>query len=303
MSSSSSSARTLLAAGAVLLALAAACGPLPKPFKPGMKDRDNPLLKLDNPSGLVVAPVEDAPPQLAGPLAEKLAEALRRRDVAATTDGAINRAYLMESRMRFENFDGVSVDLVIAWRLTDRQDSPFGELESRSRVVLKDWMAEIDPVMQGIVAATAPKVVHLLRGDAPQVAQSGRAGILIAGVEGAPGDGNTALPRAFRAVLERAGISIADDPATALARLDGKVSIVPAGKREHIAITWTLRDGEGKEIGVMQQENEVPSGRLDTLWGGLAYDIATAMADSVAAAMRRIESADPSKPLPRARHR
>jgi hypothetical protein len=286
-----------------VLVLAAACGPLPKPFKPGMKDRDNPLLKLDNPSGLVVAPVEDAPPQLAGPLAEKMADGLRRREIAATTDGALNRAYLMEGRMRFENFDGVLVDLVIAWRLTDREDKSLGALESRSRVVLRDWMAEIDPVMQGIVEATAPKVVYLLRGDAPRAVRSGRAGILIAGVEGAPGDGNTALPRAFRAVLERAGIALADDPETALARLEGKVSVVPAGKRDRVAITWTLRDGDGKEIGVMHQENEVPGGRLDTLWGGLAYDIATAMADGVAAAMRRIESDDPSRPPRRAGRR
>ena len=52
---------------------AAGCGPLPRPFEPGSRDLANPLLQVQDSHGVVVAPIYDAPPEVATQLASLLA--------------------------------------------------------------------------------------------------------------------------------------------------------------------------------------------------------------------------------------
>src|SRR3546814_1454773 len=81
---------------ALILAVTA-CVPLPRPFKPESKNPDNPLLQLPDSGGVVVAPLQDAPPA-AGPFAELLAESLLRVGIPASTTADVEKAFLLEGR-------------------------------------------------------------------------------------------------------------------------------------------------------------------------------------------------------------
>ncbi len=276
----------------ILAALVVACGPLPRPFKPGMKDRDNPLLLPGESEGIVVAPVADAPPSFSGPLADMMAAALQRMDLPASTDGTLRRAYLLEGRMRLEDLERRSVDLVIAWRLSDRDGSPIGTWEFRERVPLGDWTTGVEPLLGRIVAESAPAIAALVRPPATSARPRARPRLRIGTISGAPGDGNKALAVAFRAVLRRAGLPLTDDPTRAAAELSGKVETRPAAAgKVRLTILWTLRDREGRTRATFRQGNEVRRDRIESRWGALAYDIATAMAEGLAAALARMETA------------
>src|SRR3546814_18278650 len=82
---------------ALILAVTA-CVPLPRPFKPESKNPDNPLLQLPDSGGVVVAPLQDAPPA-AGPFAELLAESLLRVGIPASTPAVAENARSEERRV------------------------------------------------------------------------------------------------------------------------------------------------------------------------------------------------------------
>ena len=122
---------------ALLVAFVAisACGKLPKPFEPSANDWANPLLQLSDSPGVVVAPVYDAPPELAAPLAESIAEGLRLHDIPATSAEVPNSGNLLEGGI--PSFPRGKGRRRCFLGLSDREGRELLAQESRTRVLLE----------------------------------------------------------------------------------------------------------------------------------------------------------------------
>lgn len=276
--------------------IVAACGPLPKPFKSGAgAGAEHPFLAMQDSAGVVVAPLVGAPPAVSGPLAEIMAAALRREDIPATTGSAIKNAYLLEGEAGLPRSPNGAVS--IAWSLSDARGAVVESLTTEHRVHPAAWRAGATDMLEALAAAAAPVIARTLQVNLPAVAARDRPTLGVVAVEGAPGNGNTALRAAFEAVLRGAGLPVAADPRAATVQIFGAVEVTPlaAGKeagKAKVRIKWKLRDAKGNDIGVLNQSNTVESRRLVGQWGSLAYDVTYAMVDSVARMLRAIDDAE-----------
>lgn len=275
---------------AVLLAIAVAgCGKLPRPFEPGAKDMNNPLLRLQDSPGVVVAPVYDAPAEIAAPMADLIAAALGREDIPATSSGVLDFGNLLESWYRLENSRAGRVDIVIDWRLSDPSGAEIAARTARMRVLIADLAREPEPLVAELAADIAPLVARTMIGERAPAVESGGRTLAIGEIRGAPGDGASALRWALRAVLRRAGVALAGDGDGATAVMDADIEVTSLNATEdRVRLVWTIRDSARKKLAVMRQENKVPSGRLSRRWGSMAFDVVLAMRAEVVETMRRL---------------
>lgn len=272
----------------------AGCGQLPKPFKsePG-GGAESPLIALLDSVGVVVVPIDGAPPGAAGPLADIMAAKLRLANVAATTGSAVKSAFLLEGRAAFEPAaDGQGI-VAVAWTVTDGTGAVIEAIESQQTVLADAWHSTNRIPINAVASDAVPRIVTALRTKFPYAAPLEKPTIAVVAIEGAPGDGNEALKRAFTAVLKNAGLPVSPDPSNAAIQIFGKVDVNDfEDGREKLEIQWTLRKPDGSEIGTMTQANAVEKGRATAQWGPLAYDVTFAMIDSIADILQTIERTD-----------
>lgn len=284
----------LIAAALAIGLLLAGCGQLPKPFKsdPG-GGAESPLVALQDSVGVIVVPIEGAPPGVAGPLADIMAAELRRANVPATTNAIVASAFLLEGNARFVPAAGGRGTVLIDWRVTDRDGSVIEQLATRNQVFQSDWQAAKRISMNAVSEAAVPRIADAMQTKYPTAAQTKRPTIAVVAVDGAPGDGNEALQKAFTAVLKNAGLPVAPVPVDAVIQIFGKVKVSPqSAAHEKLEIEWILRESGGREIGRMTQSNAVEKGRATAQWGPLAYDVTFAMIDSIADILQTIERSD-----------
>lgn len=272
----------------LLLILLAACGPVPKPFvTPPDKKVSNPLLERSDSESLVVAPIEGASSDLAGPLAERLAESLRWLEIPASTAPHVERAHLLEGEALWR--DGV---LVVVWHLSDAEGQWIGQVSDLRPVSLTDFEKGSDDLVDRLTGHAAPEIADLLarrnvegrldealpsetdEPDEPRIA--------ILGVSGAPGDGDQALPRAMARVIQQAGLPYTDRARDAVLKLAGTVE--PAGP-DALTITWAMTDRKGEAVGSLDQPVPIPPEDLSERWGANAFDAAIAMLRPLARAL------------------
>ena len=274
--------------GLTLVAVAA-CGKLPRPFEPGAKDPNNPLLTLQDSPGVVVAPIYDAPPELAAPLADGLAEFLRAQDVPATAADILNSGNLLEGWYLQTDTPAGQTTVVIEWRLSDKTGAELLALESRVGMPTAALAKDPQPLIKRMTANVAPKVADAMIGEQTAQIDASAPSLAIGDITGAPGDGNAALRRAFSAVLHRTEITITKSPEGAMATLDSIVQVTPHSEKEdEVRLVWTIRDSEQKTFAVLKQENRVRKGRLAHRWGSMAFDVALALRRQIVETMRRL---------------
>ncbi len=274
--------------GLTLVAVAA-CGKLPRPFEPGAKDPNNPLLTLQDSPGVVVAPIYDAPPELAAPLADGLAEFLRAQDVPATAADILNSGNLLEGWYRQTDTPAGQTTVVIEWRLSDKTGAELLALESRVGMPTAALAKDPQPLIKRMTADVAPKVADAMIGERTAQIDASAPSLAIGDITGAPGDGNAALRRAFSAVLHRTEITITKSPEGAMATLDSIVQVTPHSEKEdEVRLVWTIRDSEQKTVAVLKQDNRVRKGRLARRWGSMAFDVALALRRQIVETMRRL---------------
>ena len=271
---------------------AAGCGPLPRPFEPGSRNLANPLLQVQDSHGVVVAPIYDAPPEVATQLASLLAQRLGKHEIPTTATGVLNSGNLLEGWYKLENSIAGSVDVVVDWQLSDRHGQEILGRSSRIRVRIADLARNAWPIVDDLANEILPHLVTRLAG-APRPAKPLQASkaIAVGTITGAPGDGATALRRAFESVLARTGIGYSESIETALAVVDGKIEVSPVSNdTEQVKLVWTIRDSAQKEVAIFRQQNKIPKGRLSGRWGAIAFDIVLAMRGQILEAMRRLET-------------
>ncbi len=257
-------ARNILIALAVLAV--AGCQPVPRPFE-GFAPPDPALLELRDRGGIVILPIADAPPAAADGLAQALVEALRGESVPAVTGGGNRESAFLQGRV-----DDPGHDAAIVWELFAGDGKPIGQhRQPIEGTPIEAWAMGETKLMQDLARAGAGPIAALMRGG--PVLEIARPRIVLAPVQGAPGDGDGSLWAAMRAALAD-GVELVAEGSTAL-RLEGQVRVGRTeGQSQNVTITWTLTDGEGAELGQVSQSNSVPTGSLNGAWGMVAFYVA-----------------------------
>jgi hypothetical protein len=269
-----------------LALLLAACPQLPRPFE---HERANPLLDLDDRAGVVLAFESDIPADFA----KAVQTALAKQDVPARIEAAPKGALPLKLRQRRESLSPESDRLELFWELHDSEGLVIDHFDQQARVGAKDWAQGASPLMKRLAEEAAPRLARLMpveEGTRPSdspLATAKRPRLLLESVEGAPGDGNTALTGSMRLALSAKGIEMAASPEADVFRLKAKVRVEktpPAGQSLHI--DWILSDPKGAEMAVLEQDGAVPEGLLDKPWGLLAREIVAGTAQELAGLLK-----------------
>lgn len=204
-------------------------------------------------------------------LAKAIADALVEKDVLAATRSAGASGYILQTavagqdlRARLIGPDGLTV------------------LDKAVRIGVPETQLD-GPALERLAAAVASAIVALPEGR--QAAPSGAARVRIAGIEGAPGDGNRALALALEQDLARRGLVIADADGPGVLVIRGKVEVERRGTRDHVVLLWQVAAPAGAGTATIRQENDVPAGALDGKWGLIAPAAASGGGDGITEAI------------------
>jgi hypothetical protein len=271
----------------LLLLTLSACGDLPQPFagRPGAT-----ALRLATPPpARLTVPTPGAallPPKEASLMAHDLTDALVAQELPAFPEQP--RAGDWQIRVSAE-LQGSTV--VPRYELLDAGMRSKGGFTG-APLSAAAWAAGDPAIYQQAAAAAAPQITALLRSVDAAIKQSDPnslynrpARIFVAGVIGAPGDGNLALARQMRAKLPDTGDVLATSAAGADFIVRGTVHIAQlAGRQQQVEIHWLVFDPQGKEAGDIAQGHDIDQGSLDHFWG----DVASAVADEAAPGVHEV---------------
>lgn len=257
-----------IVAPALLFALVA-CGPLPRPFQPDIKAENNSLLMLPDRAGIVVHPVEGLGAAQAADLAERLADALRRENVPATTREGNISSYRLDGTAS-ENGGRAEARLVLR--------DPTGTVLAERSLSLGGGAVEAAEIAQ-----TAAALAASLQPEAVQISAKPRPGVHVGKVVGAPAGGDGALSRALDYALRRAGIAVLDAPSESGLTVLGEVMVVPKSPElRAVSIVWTVFTPDGVQLGQIRQENDVPVALLERAWPEIAVSVAEGAVEGIA---------------------
>jgi hypothetical protein len=265
----------------LLTALAlGACGNLPRPFQPDDKADANRLLILPDRAGVIVLPVAGLPEPMAVDLADKLAAALLRENVPATTGEGNRQSYLLES----ETVRGDGGVAVAQFELRD----PRGALVKSLKVPLDRSVQTAGGIdMVALARQAASPIAAALQPDAVNPPPP-RPPLKIGKVTGSPRDGDLVLSRALDYALRRSGVKLAESADKDSFEVRGQVAIVPRGpKLNNVNITWTVYAPDGSELGQVQQQNDVTSDFIEKAWPEMASAVANGAAEGLADLIER----------------
>jgi len=267
------SSRVCLALTLVL----AACG-LPRPFEVAEKSLAAPgLLKPDAGLSVLVVPVAGLPDEAARALAEAAADALRKRDIVASTRTAHAGGLLLEGRA-----EGAEAGAGrLSWRLSSGRGLVLGEVSHQERFA---------GGRVGNLAAMAERAAARL--EPLLLPESARPKSLrLAGIAGASPRAQQVLLPALREALGRHGFAVAPpgeaaEPPASLS-VAGRLRQEPRGKGKHyIEIVWSVADADGATLGEIRQGDMVAGSGTDLTEPALVRAIADGGADGVAALLR-----------------
>jgi hypothetical protein len=116
----------------------------------------------------------------------------------------------------------------------------------------------------------------------PSAASPRAAGVVVAPVAGAPGDGQRSLTTALKKRLYAGGVKLANGTAANVYMVKGSVKLVEtSGGKQSIRIDWLVLDPSGKKLGTVSQQNTIPKGSLNGPWGAIADAAASAAAAKI----------------------
>jgi hypothetical protein len=264
-----------------------ACGELPRPFAHQVPT-DAPLLRLDDSAGVVVRAPAGLPAETAARLAEALATELQGANVPASVGGGNHASYHLGGRVALWEIDGRVEEVSIFWRLYDRTGRSIGQIAQRYDVEDGGRRGLEAGAIDAVAAAAAPRIARLIQGD--PVVEAAPLRVFVAGVAGAPGDGNEALRRALERSLSQQSIPVAAAPSDGRTlTVEGKVAVgEPRGGAQRVQISWRVLDPRGAERGVVDQANTIPSGSLSDRWGEVAIAVADAASSGILEIVERV---------------
>ena len=151
----------------VFLTLAvAACGPLPRPFQ-HEKGESNGLLTLKDGTGVVVLAPESELVSDPAAWAEAMAEALRARDIPASTDHANAGSRYLYSHITEETGENQSTSVAVLWDLYAADGKLAGSHELDTKLSGEDFKESPDLAIERAIEAAADKLAAFA-GTAPR---------------------------------------------------------------------------------------------------------------------------------------
>jgi hypothetical protein len=269
--------------GLALIALVAACQPLPHPFAD-----DRPpaaLLKVRDVASVSIAPIEGEPASVVEKLGTAVASALLKRDIPASDTTTSLGSYQLYGRVVEAHPQRGKASVTAYWRLEDAKGRTVGEPTARLEAEPSEWQTGDAQAIERLAKLSADGLAPLLveEEEAPvEAAAEGRTRVAIRDISGAPGDGAKSLAAAVTAILRRQDLAIVESGKPADLTIEGEVSVGPVkANQQHVKILWRVRRADGVEIGTAGQENDVPGGLLNGPWGDLAYSVAIAAGDGL----------------------
>lgn len=271
----------------LLLLLLAGCGALPQPFfaNPGATG-----MRLAQPpaSRLQVMPPDQSllPDEAAAAWARATADALVEQEIPAGP-GTGTKGKDWTLTLAAELRDGM---VVPSYTVRNPPGVVQGTAEGKP-VPARDW-ADAQPAMLKAAAdQAAPGIVALLnrieaarRQSDPNSLVNRPARIYLAGVQGAPGDGDRSLPTQMRIKLADLGLVVQDTDTGADYKVQGEVDVAKGiNGTVRVEIQWIVSDAKS-ERGRIVQLNEVPPQTINPYWG----DVAVVVAAEAAAGVRQV---------------
>lgn len=278
-----------------LLALIAACQPLGRPFQPEQKALAPSQLSALGPfSGLVVAAPVGANAAVAALLPQRVAAALRDRQVPATARADPRRRFALLSDIKTRSARSGAVEIAVRWTLRDPQGAVVTAWDQPLSADVAAWRRADPLVIEAFAAAAALELAARIGSgehDSAQDPPSAPVSLAIAPIFGAPGDGNESLTQALADTLRGRGVDVAAVDQNVTFFVSGGVTISTVAGGERVDIVWWLLRSDGQEVGTVNQSNILALGALDGAWEDVAYAIADGAADGILALLKRPEAA------------
>lgn len=277
----------------LLFVLAAACQPLPHPFADDRPPPRSPVLSPRDSAGVMIEPIAGAPTPIASDLAEAMAAALRAAEIPASTQGRNRGSFELASAAHMQALANGNAAIAIDWELRGPDGRIVGRVSTHAEQKTAAWQAGGNAVAASIVTPAAPAIAKLIQDDPPRAAADADVVVALYPVTGAPGDGGRSLTRAMGEALRRANVALAEKPADhETFVLAGTVLMSrPQSGKQQVKVNWTLLRPDGSQIGEVNQENAVPAGSLDHVWGDVAYAVASAAVPGITALIERAQAA------------
>jgi hypothetical protein len=261
-------------------------------------------------SKIAVAPIIGTSPEVAQEMTTALVAAGKDRNLTLLTEGGkanyTLRGYLVASSEK----RGSTISYI--WDVNDAQGQRVGRISGDEVVAARSgsdpWSGVDSAAIRSIAGKTTSQLAAILsrRGGSanavaaasdaapaapattastpppPSLASPKAAGVVVAPVAGAPGDGQRSLTTALKKRLYAGGVKLANGTATGVYMVKGSVKLVDAsGGKQSIRIDWLVLDPSGKKLGTVSQQNTIPKGSLNGPWGAIADAAAGAAADGI----------------------
>jgi len=267
----------------LVIALAACQGAAQTPSATSSAKRGPPALTPPDSVGILVLPVTGAPQPVADDIAQAMAAALQQADVPASTVASNQRSFRLSSTVTTLAAGDGGDAFIVSWTLNDSDGRALGGAESNTTASAAAWRRGGGDIARALANPAAPAIAKLVESDAPLPQGNASPLIALGTVSGAPGDGDSALARAMGAALERVHVALAGPGGFKPDyTLSGVVEVSPpAGPNQKVKVSWALLRPDGSEVGRVNQENAVPAGSLDRVWGDIAYAVTSAAAPGV----------------------
>ncbi len=260
----------------LLVGLAGACQPVPRPFKATHSaEKDKALLALTDSGGIVVLDVNGAPEPMAHRLATEMAKVLGELNVPAATGGGNLRSHFLQGWAEVKTGAGGKANIRVVWDLFNAKGTVIGSQPSEAEVERYRWEGGDRTLLVSMVKASAPAIAALLQEPAPADRSALGQPLYVAPIPDAPGDGSRALRQAMFDALRRLGFNVVKKLERSGLVVAGKVKVgPPKAGRQAVSVSWAVRRGDGTALGNMEQNNTVLAGTLDRAWGRTARIVA-----------------------------
>jgi hypothetical protein len=294
------------ACAVIAVACLSACGGGPGSPSSGSSFWSSATSLLSRSTKVAVAPIIGTPPQVAQDLTDALVAAGKDRSLTLIPGGSGGsytlRGYLVASNER----GGAKITYI--WDVTDAKGGRVARVSGDEMVAARaggdPWAGVDSATLRSIAGKTtsqlaaslsrggsAPAAVAASEGTPATTATAPRptaavspksAGVVVAPVSGAPGDGQRSLTTALKKRLYAGGIKLANGTADGVYMVKGSVVLSDAsGGKQSIRIDWLVLDPSGKRLGTVSQQNTIPRGSLNGPWGAIADAAAGAAADGI----------------------
>jgi hypothetical protein len=293
---------SLLLTTVLLLAGPAGCGPVPRPFQ-HIAGENNALLTLRDGTGIVVLPPDSDLVQNPAAWAEAMAEALRARDIPASTDHGNAGSRYLYSHVTGPDGKNGSKSVAVLWDLYLPEGKLLGSYALDTHLSSEAFSKSPEAAILRSIEEAADKLAAMV-GVTPRATRPipgfPTAGIHVAPFGDGPGDSTISLRKAIVAELSDSRLPVVEKAGTDDLILLCEISLSPPeGTRQQVTISWRLRSVKANEdLGVIDQSSFVPAGSLDGFWGPTALDVARGAREGILDLIQQLEPDRQARKLP-----